>query len=318
MVETHFVTFVPTVLSFAAVFLLTLSFGQVIANWWLKRIASGKVRQAGHEQYEKSRARLKEARAASIRASLVFRSLSHLALPEGGWQDNATRLKFLRAGLRQERTGQIYFSLKALLAIAPPALAVLLMGVLGMDLGIAKKALIVLALAAAGYYAPDAYLRWRRISRQEEMRRVLPDLIDLLVVCTEAGLALDQAISRVSREIQRSSRALAEEFHLVTLEVRVGAGRTSALRNLALRTDVPEIQSMVSMLIQADRFGTSIADALRIQSETSRVKRMQHAEEIAAKIPTKMLLPLVLLIFPALMMVLLGPAVLQMLKAFSH
>jgi tight adherence protein C len=138
-----------------------------------------------------------------------------------------------------------------------------------------------------------------------------------LVICTEAGLALDLAISRVTREIQRSSPALAEEFFLLTLEVRAGGSREGALRSLALRANVDEVSSLVSVLIQADRFGTSIGDALRVQSEVSRVRRMQRAEEMASKIPVKMLIPLILLIFPALMIVLLGPAVLQITRAFA-
>lgn len=253
----------------------------------------------------------------TAQVSAILQSLSKLALPAAGWQDDATRLRFLRAGLRQEKAGQLFFGIKTVLSAGPPVLAVLGWSVAAPDISGAWVAMGALALAAAGYYAPDLYLGRRTRARQTEMRNILPDLIDLLVICTESGLALDQATNRVAREIQRSSPALAEEFYLVTLEVRAGAGRASAFRNLALRTNIAELDSLVSMLIQADRFGTSIADALRIQSEISRTKRMQRAEEIAAKIPTKMLLPLVLLIFPALMIVLLGPAVLQILKAFS-
>lgn len=309
--------FVTAILAFVSVFLLTIALGQVAANWQLKRIAASKLRQVGLGRKISKAMRLRKERKASPRLSALLQSLSNLALPAGGWQDDNTKLKFFRAGLRHEKIRQIYFSLKTVLTAAPPLIALLVLLVFNTELSIAWIAVITFTSAVTGYYGPDLYLRWKTASRQTEMRNVLPDLIDLLVICTESGLALDQAIYRVAREIQRSSPALAEEFYLLALEVRAGAARASAMRNLALRIDIDEVNTLVSMLIQADRFGTSIADALRVQSEISRVKRMQRAEEIAAKIPTKMLLPLILLIFPALMMVLLGPAVLQIIKAFA-
>jgi tight adherence protein C len=169
----------------------------------------------------------------------------------------------------------------------------------------------------AGYYLPDVYLRFRTNQRAKDMRDTLPDLIDLLVICTESGLGMDAAINRVSQEIARSSKILAEEFYLAALEIRAGAGRSTALKNLALRVDLEDLHSLVSMLVQADRFGTSLADSLRIQSEVMRTKRMQRAEEIAAKVPVKMLIPLIFFIFPSLLMVLIGPAVLQISAIFA-
>lgn len=150
------------------------------------------------------------------------------------------------------------------------------------------------------------------------MRSLLPDVIDLLVICTESGLSLDQALGRVSQEVARTSPMVASEFHLVTLEIRAGAGRSDALRNLSLRVKLDDLSNLASMMIQADRFGTGIAEALRIQSETMRIRRMQRAEETAAKIPTKMLMPLVFLIFPALMIVILGPAIIKLSEVFSE
>jgi len=161
------------------------------------------------------------------------------------------------------------------------------------------------------------YLRFRTNQRAKDMRDTLPDLIDLLVICTESGLGMDAAINRVSQEIARSSKILAEEFYLAALEIRAGAGRSTALKNLALRVDLEDLHSLVSMLVQADRFGTSLADSLRIQSEVMRTKRMQRAEEIAAKVPVKMLIPLIFFIFPSLLMVLIGPAVLQISAIFA-
>jgi len=168
-----------------------------------------------------------------------------------------------------------------------------------------------------GYYLPEIFIHLRTQARVDEMRVVLPDVSDLLLICTESGLGLDQALGRVSQEISRSSPMVAAEFQLTNLEIRAGASRSTALRNLALRVKLEDLSRFAAMLIQADRFGTGIATALRIQSETMRGQRMQRAEEAAAKVPTKMLLPLVFCIFPVLMTVILGPAVIRLLSIMS-
>jgi len=142
-------------------------------------------------------------------------------------------------------------------------------------------------------------------------------MIDLMVICTESGMSINAAIARISREMARSNPDLAQEFYLSALEMRAGATRIEALRNLALRSRLEDLGDLVSMLVQADNFGTSLAESLRIQSDMMRSRRTQRAEELAAKIPVKMLLPLILFIFPTLMMVLLGPAVIQMIQVFS-
>lgn len=145
----------------------------------------------------------------------------------------------------------------------------------------------------------------------------MPDLIDLLVISTESGMGMDSAINRVSKEIIKSSPTLAEEFYLSSLEVRAGSSRMQSLKNLALRVNLEDLNNLVSMLVQADKFGTSLADSLRIQSDLMRVKRMQRAEEFAAKIPVKMLFPLIFFMFPAVMIVLIGPAVIQISNVFG-
>lgn len=251
------------------------------------------------------------------RISSVLDSLSRLSVPEEGWQSDEVRLRFIQAGLRGERIARNYYAIKTVLTVIVPALIGLVMYFGYRYDNLLNIGMAIFAAAATGYYIPDYILKHRTNRRIEEMREVLPDLIDLLVICTESGLALDQAINRVSHEIVRSSQMVGEEFHLVTLEIRAGAGRSTALRNLALRVALDDLSSFASMLVQADKFGTSIAEALRIQSEVMRVRRMQRAEELAAKIPTKMLLPLILCIFPALMLVMLGPAVIQLLTAIN-
>jgi tight adherence protein C len=249
------------------------------------------------------------------RALLV--SMSKLSIPEGDWQNSQLRLKFIRAGFRGPTAAQSYFSIKTILTLILPLLLALLIAFWSPATPYPRLALYAVSLAGVGYYLPDIYLGWMTRRRSDEMRNTLPDLIDLLVICTEAGLGMDGAINRVSLEIARSSKILAEEFNLAALEIRAGAGRSTALKNLALRINLEDLDGLVSMLVQADRFGTSVADSLRIQSEVMRMKRMQRAEEIAAKVPVKMLIPLIFFIFPALLSVLIGPAVIQISAMFS-
>lgn len=244
-------------------------------------------------------------------------SISKLSLPESGWQDSEVRLRFIRAGLRDLNAPRYFYAIKSFLTLILPAILLLGLSLFGSHLTLTAKLSYVVLCAAAGYYLPDMFIRSRTSSRQQEMQQALPDLIDLLVICTESGLGMDAAINRVAKEAVGSSVALAEEFHLVALEIRAGAGRTTALKNMALRTNLEDLNGFVSMLVQADKFGTSLAESLRIQSDVMRVKRMQRAEEIAAKVPVKMLMPLIFFIFPALMIVLIGPAFLQIGQVFG-
>jgi tight adherence protein C len=164
-----------------------------------------------------------------------------------------------------------------------------------------------------GYLLPELWLGWRVRSRQHRLRKGLPDALDLLVICIEAGLGLDQALLRVSQELHITHRELSEELQLVNLEMRLGKTRIDALRELARRTGLDDIKALVAMLIQTERFGTSIAQSLRVHADDLRVRRRQRAEEMGAKTSVKMVPPLMFFIFPALMVVILGPAVITLL-----
>jgi tight adherence protein C len=251
------------------------------------------------------------------RVSNMLDVLSRLSLPQAGWKDSDVQLRFVRAGLRHPNAPRIYFACKTGLTLAALLVAFMLMPLIEPDASWAQWLSTMLSAALMASFLPDLYLRTRTTARTQRMQNTLPDVIDLLVICTESGLGLDAAIGKVAHEMARSSPDLAEEFYIMGLEIRAGAARMDALRNLATRANLEELHDLVSMLIQADRFGTSLAVSLRIQSDVMRGKRMQRAEEIAAKIPTKMLLPLILFIFPVLLMVLIGPAVIQMSKAFT-
>jgi len=176
---------------------------------------------------------------------------------------------------------------------------------------------VILVFAALlGFVIPEFWLTWRVQRRQHRLRLSLPDALDLLVVCVEAGLGLDQAVLRVTQELKITHPELTDEFQLLNLEMRVGKKRIDALRELAVRTGVDDIKALVAMLIQTDRFGTSLAQSLRVHSDTLRTKRRQRAEEMAAKTTVKMVPPLVFFIFPALFVVILGPAVITLARQF--
>jgi tight adherence protein C len=167
-----------------------------------------------------------------------------------------------------------------------------------------------------GFLLPDLWLARRVKSRQNTLRKALPDALDLLVVCIEAGLGLDQAFIRVSQELRITHPELCAELDLVNAQIRVGRTRIEALRELASRTGVDDIKALVAMLIQTDRFGTSVATSLRVHADDMRLKRRQRAEEQAAKTPVKMVPPLVFFIFPALFVVILGPAMITIYRQF--
>jgi tight adherence protein C len=237
-----------------------------------------------------------------------------LSLPSEGWENSPLRLRFLHAGYRGDTPVMLYFGAKTLLAVLFPVIAYVYIMLGNAKLGTNGMLLMLLASGAIGYYLPNVVLSRLVFVRQREIFESFPDAADLLMVCVEAGLGLDAALVKVTEEMRLKSEALAEELHLVNLELRAGSSREKALRNLALRTGVEEVNTFATMLIQADRFGTSIGDSLRVFSEELRTKRQLRAEEMAAKIPLKLLFPMVFCIFPALLLVLLGPAFIQVYR----
>jgi len=177
--------------------------------------------------------------------------------------------------------------------------------------------LVPVVAVGLGYLVPDMWLTWRVSVRQHKLRKALPDALDLLVICVEAGLGLDQALMKVSQDMRISHRELSEELQLVNMQMRVGKTRLDALRDLAQRTGLDDIKTLVAMLIQTERFGTSVAQSLRVYSDDMRLKRRQRAEEMSAKTSVKMVPPLVFFIFPALMVVILGPAIITMMRTLG-
>jgi tight adherence protein C len=173
---------------------------------------------------------------------------------------------------------------------------------------------LLVGVPAFGFFLPRFVLKRLIKKRQHLITIGLPDALDLTVICVEAGLALDQAMQRVGEDLRHAHPELSDEFHLVNLEMRAGKPRSEALRNLSERTGVNDIRALVGTLVQTDRFGTSVAQALRVHSDSLRTERRQRAEEQAAKTTIKMVIPLVLFVLPSIIFVTLGPAVIQLIR----
>ena len=230
------------------------------------------------------------------------------ALPTSPTEVSKTRLWLIQAGYRSPQHATIYRGLRVLFA----ALGFFSVFVFtGFD-----SPLLLLGVTAFGFFIPRFLLKKKLKERQLRIRLGLPDGLDLTVICVEAGLSLDQAMMRVGEDLRTSHPELSAEFHLFDLETRAGKPRIEALRNLAERTGVDDIRALVATLIQTDRFGTSVAQALRVHSDSLRTERRQRAEEQAAKTTVKMIIPLVLFVMPSLIFVTVGPAVIQLLHIF--
>ena len=240
--------------------------------------------------------------------------LGKWSLPTENWEASPLRQRFLHAGLRAPAAPLLFFAAKTVLATSLPALLFFLLLHARPGLGGNGLLLCLSMTAACGYYLPNLLLARLAQRRQRDIVETFPDALDLMTVCVEAGLGMDAALARVAAEIALKSTVVSEELTLVTLELRAGSNKETALRNLAMRTGVEDVDILATMLIQAERFGTGIGASLRVLSEQLRTRRRQGAEEQAAKISLKLLFPLIFFIFPSLLVVLMGPAILQIYR----
>jgi len=232
-----------------------------------------------------------------------------------GRDTSADRLLLMNGGFRSVGALPIYWGLRLMLPVVFGVTAFLVAPIAGGSPTITLLSALYFALL--GYIAPPFFVRSRAKKRQKDIQRALPDALDLLVVCVEAGLGLNQALMRVSQEIGHVSKLTAMELGMVNAEIRGGVPREEALRNLAERTGLDDMRSLVTVLIQTDRFGTSVAKALRVHSDTMRQKRRQRCEEAAAKTTIKLVFPLAFCIFPAMFVVVLGPALIQISRELA-
>jgi tight adherence protein C len=231
--------------------------------------------------------------------------------PEKSEDYSRLRRNLVSAGLRKANAPRIFWGAKCFLVLLLPTMYLLVGVRLVRSVNPNLEMVVPLFLALAGFYLPDIWLRNKSERRKDKIREGLPDALDLLVVCVEAGIGLDSSISRVAQEIGLNHKILSEELKLYGLEQRAGKARHDALTSLANRIDIEDVHNLASLLMQTDRFGTSLAQSLRVYSDTFRTKRYMKAEETAAKLPGKMLFPLILFIFPSLFVAILGPAAIR-------
>jgi len=232
-------------------------------------------------------------------------------LPKSQAEVGVVQQRLIRAGIRNDSAVKLFYGSKIVVPLGLCAAALV------SGLGEMSPFFVYGACLVAGFLGPDFWLGQQIKKRQKNIRRGLPDVLDLLVICIEAGLSLDQATVRTSQELVKAQPALCDELNLVVLEQRAGHPRSESWKHLAERTEVDSIRNLVSMLVQSEQFGTSIAKTLRTHSDTLRTKRVQQIEEAAAKTTIKMVFPLVLFIFPALFLVTLGPAAIMMSESFK-
>jgi tight adherence protein C len=246
------------------------------------------------------------------KAHLKFlRRIGEKMSPKESDKYTVMKQRFLKAGIQSDSAAPVFWGAKILL---PFLLVVLLVVLRSFYLKLLPAPFLMglsVGLAFLGFYLPEIWLVLKTSQRRDQIFRGLPDALDLMVVCVEAGMGMDAAINRVGQEMALSNKAISEEFKLINLEVRAGMRREDALRNLSLRTDLEDVRGLVTLLVQTDKFGTSIAQSLRVFADSFRSKRFQRAEEMAAKMPVKLIFPLILFIFPSLFIVAVGPGAIR-------
>ncbi len=247
--------------------------------------------------------------------SLAFRELLQrlgTVIPASPKDANVIQKRLIRAGFRTPNAMKILYGAKAFFVVVFPV--VMLMLVSSSAAPSENKFLAVAASAAAGFFGPNEYVKIMAKRRQKAVRRGLPNALDLLVVCVESGLGLDQAIVQVAKELEHAHPEIAEEFTIVNLELKAGNRRADSLRNLAERTGVDDLRKLVAVLIQADRFGTGVAQSLRAHADYMRVQARQIAEEKAAKLGVKLIFPIFFCILPSLFVVTVGPIAVRIVR----
>ncbi len=304
-------------------FLPVALFGMVAAlAWWmLELVATGKsraeerleeLRNPHARRDRKEEGALKKSDAVTKVLEKATPALAKALQPKSELEISKLKTKLANAGFRHESAGSIFLGLKF-----AGLLGGLFLGggtILGLN-GVSTNTLIwAVGIGGLFFYLPDIVVAFMGRSRKQAIFLGLPDALDLMVVCVEAGLALDQAMRKVAEEMMKTYRVLAEEFTLSNFQLQMGRPRVEVLHELGVRTGVSDLRSLAAVLIQADKFGSSIAQALRTQSDSMRTRRRQMAEEKAAKTAVKLIFPLVLFIFPGIFVILVGPAAITMVR----
>ncbi|HEX8815517.1 MAG TPA: type II secretion system F family protein [Terriglobales bacterium] len=292
----------------ALIILVFLTVGLVIFSFGAAAYAPSSVLGARLRALGGERNKIEPKDAIKERIEQALNPLSK-AIPLSPGDVSRTRKWLIQAGYREPRHLTIYVSSRLVCAALGFAVAVAISGF--------NSSVMLVGLTGLGFFLPRFALKRAIRQRQQSIKLGLPDALDLTVICVEAGLALDQALMRVGQDLRHAHPELSDELYLVNLEMRAGKPRAEALRNLVERTGVDDIRALVGTLIQTDRFGTSIAQALRVHSDSLRTERRQRAEEAAAKTTIKMVVPLVLFVLPSIIFVTLGPAVIALFRTLS-
>ena len=294
------------ILAFVAVFVLIGSIGVLM---FYREAALDRISQViSPRRKQKTLAETFQNTGSSI--GNVVKKFENL-MPKSEKEISVIKTRMQRAGFRNENAIKVFYGCKVLLPLT--------LAVIAAVSGFASLSpfFVYLVALGGGFLAPDFWLGKRIEKRQKKLTRGLPDVLDLLVICMEAGLSLDQATARSAEELRSSQPEICDELTVVVLEQRAGRARSEAWKNMSDRTGVECLRNLVSMLVQTEQFGTSIAKMLRVHADTLRVQRVQMIEEMAGKTSVKLVFPLVLFIFPALFLVTLGPAAIVMAESFS-
>jgi tight adherence protein C len=294
------------IFAFLAVFLLIASGGLLL---FYREVMLQRISEVIHPRpKEKSIGSVVQHAKSSIGS--LMESVENL-MPKSDKEVSIVVQRLTRAGYRNESAVKVFYGCK----VAAP----ILLSAIALVTGLASLGpfFVYLMTLGVGFLAPDFWLGKKISKRQKKINRGLPDVLDLLVICMEAGLSLDQATARTAQELNQSQPELCDELNIVVLEQHAGRGRADAWKHMAERTAVESVRNLVSMLVQTEQFGTSIAKVLRVHSDSLRVQRVQMIEELASKTSVKLVFPLVLFIFPALFLVTLGPAAIVMVESFS-
>ena len=311
---------IPIVVPIAVFITILLSF-LALLNYLRSRSHKKKIVQkiensrTDGEIFEKRINQAQKARGLKNQIIELFVSLGKTIFPKQSSDFSQLRPKFQKAGFRSQRAASVFWGLKAFLSLCfPISFFIIILNYPGTLILPLKIAMFCL-LGLSGFLLPDVIINRIISKRSRSIFNAFPNSLDLMAVCVEAGMGLDSSLNRVAEEIEIDSKILSDELKLLNLELRAGKSRKQALEDFDMRTYLEDVKSFTTLLIQADKFGTSVAESLKVYSDTFRTKRYQRAEEIAARLPVKLIFPLVFFIFPSLFVVILGPAVIRIYEA---
>lgn len=303
-------------IAFVAFCLFFIGISNILQNRAQRTRMIEKIQQENPYRFPAMNGSGRDSRSGDSSVTSFFQSFGKKIAPNTPEEYTKMKLRFFRAGIRNANAPSVLWGVKGFLMIAF-AIGFLMFRIsLMKPLNFQYSLTGIVIFAVIGFYLPDIWLHFRTVKRKRILFEGFPDALDLLVICVEAGMGLDASLARVGEEMKLSNSTLSDELSFLNLEIRAGKTREEALRNLALRTDIDDVQNLATLLIQTDRFGTSVARALRVFSDTFRTKRYQRAEEIAAKLPVKMVFPVTVFIFPSLFVVIAGPAAIRVYQTF--